>query len=402
MEKADLYNHKKRYQAWKKEAKKSGYKEEGLSLDNSKMLLKYVFDMELGLNISNKNKKGARGFHRLNAIRQKVKQILKMLEERGIKDIRKISKKELVLFFNDMSNGVIKTQKGEKYKSTADYVKSFKAFWRWYMKASRGNIQDITEELDTKQDEKPKWVYLGNKEIEKVIQNIKTLYKPVISFLYDSGARVTETFSLVVGDVTKEGSSVFVNIRNEISKGGNCGRKIKLMLSGEDILKYIKENKLKQEDKLFYQSPFMVNKELKKISKKLFGDDYTQAGDKYSNLTMYDFRHNSCCFWLPRYKTAAALMYRFGWKSEKYIHYYSELLGMKDTISQEDMFIDISKTELEKKVKKSEKVSKDLAEGFSSLLKVFLDKKIKLSPGDYERLQEAANKISNVNIQVKR
>jgi hypothetical protein len=70
---------------------------------------------------------------------------------------------------------------------------------------------------------------------------------------------------------------------------------------------------------------------------------------------MYDFRHNSCCYWLPRYKSESALKYRFGWKRSDKIHYYSELLGMKDTISQEDMLIDVTKTDIEKELEKTKR-----------------------------------------------
>jgi chromosome condensin MukBEF complex kleisin-like MukF subunit len=45
-------------------------------------------------------------------------------------------------------------------------------------------------------------------------------------------------------------------------------------------------------------------------------------------------------------------MYKFGWKTSKYIHYYSEFLGMKDTIRNEDLYVDITKTELENEIKK--------------------------------------------------
>ena len=70
---------------------------------------------------------------------------------------------------------------------------------------------------------------------------------------------------------------------------------------------------------------------------------------------MYDFRHCSCCYQLPRYKSESALKYRFGWKKSDKIHYYSELLGMKDTISEEDLLVDVTKTEIEKRLEKSEK-----------------------------------------------
>ncbi|HJX50328.1 MAG TPA: hypothetical protein VJ438_02605, partial [Candidatus Nanoarchaeia archaeon] len=50
----------------------------------------------------------------------------------------------------------------------------------------------------------------------------------------------------------------------------------------------------------------------------------------------------------------SALKYRFGWKKSDKIHYYSELLGMKDTISEEDLLIDVTKTEIEKRLTKTE------------------------------------------------
>jgi hypothetical protein len=76
---------------------------------------------------------------------------------------------------------------------------------------------------------------------------------------------------------------------------------------------------------------------------------------KHKNLSLYDFRHSSACFWLPRYKSESALKYRFGWKKSDMIHYYTEFLGMKDTISQDDLYLDVTKTELEKEIVKLQK-----------------------------------------------
>ena len=65
---------------------------------------------------------------------------------------------------------------------------------------------------------------------------------------------------------------------------------------------------------------------------------------------MYDFRHCSCCYWLPRYKSESALKYRFGWKKSDKINYYSEMLGMKDTIKEEDLYLEGDKKEKEDKI----------------------------------------------------
>ena len=54
-------------------------------------------------------------------------------------------------------------------------------------------------------------------------------------------------------------------------------------------------------------------------------------------------------------------MYRFGWKKADMISYYSDFLGMKDTIKEEDMLIDETATEIEQKYIKTKK-EKELAE----------------------------------------
>jgi len=56
--KIDPYKHKELYFSWK-ESVKDGIPK--LSQDNSKIIFNYIIDMEYGLNVSSKNKKGARG-----------------------------------------------------------------------------------------------------------------------------------------------------------------------------------------------------------------------------------------------------------------------------------------------------------------------------------------------------
>ena len=84
---------------------------------------------------------------------------------------------------------------------------------------------------------------------------------------------------------------------------------------------------------------------------------------------MYDMRHISCCYWLPRYKSESALKYRFGWKKSDKIHYYSELLGMRDTINEEDMLVDVTKTEIEQRLEKSENEKEIIQERLANMEK---------------------------------
>ncbi|MGM5482559.1 MAG: hypothetical protein ACQESF_03800 [Nanobdellota archaeon] len=99
--------------------------------------------------------------------------------------------------------------------------------------------------------------------------------------------------------------------------------------------------------------PVPVMKELKRVLK--IGKIDKKYGGKKSNyvtkgIRLYDFRHCSACYWLPRYKSEAALKYRFGWKKSDMIHYYTDFMGMMDTIETEDLYVDVSKMELEKQM----------------------------------------------------
>ena len=347
--KIDPYNHKGSLARWKNKVQELGGIPD-LSRENSDIILKYLNDMELGINTSLSSKKGARSFIRLNTIRTRLTFLAKKFQNiLKANDMTLLTEQQICSFFVDMRNGVIKRQDGRRYRATKDFVKLFKAFWHWHQKVARKagkNIEDITTYLDSS-GEKPEWVYLNEEQIRKFADNCNPKYKTIVMFLFDSGIRApTELLNIKISDLSPDCKEL--NIRDEVSK--TFGRRIKLMICPELVKRYIQENKLNQDDYLFKFSPYAVNRYLKRLSKKLFGDEKSLAGQKYSDLTMYDFRHCSCCYWLPRYKSESALKFRFGWKKSDKIHYYSEMLGMRDTISEEDLLIDVTKTELEKRL----------------------------------------------------
>ncbi len=362
--KLDPYKHELRYFNWKS---KIGNKLPEISDSSSKLILNYIFDMEKGLNVSSVNKKGSRGFPRLNNLRQRLIFLCKKFQEMyDLDDISKITEEQLFSFFNSMRNGEIKTLDGKTYKSVADYIKVFKSFWHWYQKVNKKNgngIIDITEDLDTS-SEKPKWVYLDEDQVKKLCNKAKPEYRVFIMFLFDTGMRApSELINIKVSDFLDDYKELF--IRDEISK--TFGRRIKLLISSELVRDFVKENNLEQDDYLFKISPSVVNRYLRRLALKVFGEGVSLAGEKYSNLTMYDFGHVSCCYWLPRYKSESALKYRFDWKKSDKIHYYSELLGMKDTIQEEDLLIDVTKTEIEKRLISSERDNEVLKERVASM-----------------------------------
>lgn len=364
--KIDPYKNKEGYLGWKEKIK-SEIKIRDLSESNSELLLRYLGDMEIGINVGAYSKKGSRSFVRLKSLRDKLTFVFKKGKELyNLDKIQDISEEQLHSLFSNMENGTITKMNGGKYKAVTDFVKIFKAFWHWYQKINRKKgieIPDITSDLNAKQ-EKPDWVYLTEEEIKKLCENSKYEYKVLIWFLFDTGIRApTELMNIKVSDFYNEFKEL--NIREEISK--TFGRRIKLMLSSEFIKEYIKNKKLRQEDYVFDISPPVTNRYLKRLSQKILGDDKSPAGQMYSELTMYDFRHCSCCYWLPRYKSESALKYRFGWKSSDKIHYYSELLGMKDTIAEDDMLVDVTKTEIEQRLEKSEKEKEIIQERLANM-----------------------------------
>ncbi len=274
-----------------------------------------------------------------------------------------ISEEQIIKFFNAMRNGTIKRIDGKCYQSVVDFVKPFKAFWHWHIKVNKKKdikITDITEDIDAS-NPKPRWVYLSDEQARKLCNNAKPEYKTLIMFLYDTGIRSPgELINIRISDIYEDFKKL--NIRQEIVKKGSFGRKINLMLCSDLLKQYVQDKGLQNNDQLFKISPPVVNQYLKRLAKRVLGDGESLAGEKYSNLTMYDFRHCSCCYWLPRYKSESALKYRFGWKKSDKIHYYSELLGMKDTIREEDMLIDLTKTEIEKRLLKTEQENEILKE----------------------------------------
>ena len=362
--KIDPYKNKDHYLAWKEENSKSI---SNVSKENSELILQYLGDMEKGINIANGSVKGSRSYSRLNALKSRLIFFSKKFKESyNLDNITQITEDQLMGFFSDMRNGTIRRLDGGTFVSPADYVKDMKAFWHWYQKTNKKkgiSILDITSDLDTSKD-KPKWVYLTEEQVKQLADNAKFEYRVLIMFLFDTGIRApTEVMNLKVSDFFNEFKEL--NIREEISK--TFGRRIKLMISSELIKEYVKFFNLSSNDYLFTKNPNKVNEYLQRLAVRILGDGESQAGQKYSELTVYDFRHNACCYWLPRYKSESALKYRFGWKKSEKIHYYSELLGMKDTISEEDMFTDITKTEIQRDLENSKKQNLILQERLKTM-----------------------------------
>ena len=103
MAKLDPYNHKECYLKWKENLK--GDIPE-ISKKNSDLILQYLEDMELGLNVSNSSRKGARGYARLRSLKIRLIFLSKKLKELfGVDPIINISERQIHELFSGMRNG---------------------------------------------------------------------------------------------------------------------------------------------------------------------------------------------------------------------------------------------------------------------------------------------------------
>jgi len=319
--KLDPYNHKEMYEKWKQEPHNPN-----VSKFNNNIIQNYTFDMEVGKNISRFSPKGARSYIRLNKSRQKIFFICELLEKHfKVMNVTKVSEDQIHQLFNNMRTGKIRKLNGGIYKSTGDYVRVFKAFWHWHQKVSSKEIKDICENLDTR-EETPEFVYFTEEQLNDMLKIADPDMKVIMLFLFDTGMRVTEMKNIKVSDFLNDYKEV--NIREETAK--TFGRRIKLMMCSETIKNYIDIMDLKSDNFVFKLHTFVMNKRLKKIGRDALAKD---------NLTLYDIRHSSACFWYPRYPNIQGLLYRFGWKDLKMAHYYARFLGMEDTISKEDLLL---------------------------------------------------------------
>lgn len=372
--KVDFFKHENKYKNWKEDALENGVS--GLSPSNSKLLLEYVQDMEQGLNVSKKSVKGARSYPRLNNIRQRLAQIMVMLQKKGIKDITKVKEKEIVTFFNDMRTGVIKKKDGGIYASVPDYTNVFCSFWHWYIKTNRKKgkaVIDITEDIDKRRDEQPAFVYITKPQLDEFLAYFSKEDQLKLLFVFDSLIRSpTELFSLKAGDIYEQNNKVFVHIAKEISKTKVFDRENELYLCGEEMLKYIKEKNLRPQEPLFNFNYLGFTQEMQRAAKTLFGNkmSHPKAKGMFGQITLYDLRHSGSIHLRqlihkrPAFMSLDSLRQRGGWTDLKMLNYYTSFLGLTSEMNKGELLLEEDKTKMEKELETLKKNNQCFAESF--------------------------------------
>ena len=72
-------------------------------------------------------------------------------------------------------------------------------------------------------------------------------------------------------------------------------------------------------------------------------------------------------------------MYRFGWKQEKQIEYYTQFLGLKDEITEEDLLTSDEQIGLKKELEIKDKQIQILQEQLASMQRQFKEKRLTLN-----------------------
>ncbi len=390
--KKDINCNTNTYLNWKKDIEEYKFIE-GINKKNSDLIVKYIFDMEIGANIAKRSKKGSRGYKRLNVSRRKLIQIAKEFEKRKIKDLISPTEKQLFQWADDLYKGKLKRQDGKAYESPKEFLSTFKAFWHWWMKVNRkeGNVLlDITEDLPMEENEN-KFVYLTKEQIEQMLPYFNKEEQILIKFLFDSIIRFpTEVASLQAKEIYEKDGEVWVNIPDEIAK--TLGRNFNLLYCGEVLLEFIKEKEFKPEDYIFNiikdnNAVGLFNAKLKKVAVQLFGDkvSHPTAQRKYSEISGYDCRHNGAIHLRQLAQknnsiSLDAIRQRGGWTDFKMLNYYTKFLGLTGEIKKESLLIADDKTRLEKdleklktKVTKKDKDIEIFKKGFNEFLQLLKD-----------------------------
>ena len=378
--KNDVYHHRERHEKWKQEVKEEGIV--GLTKANSNIIIQFVDDMEEGSNVARGSKKGGRSYIRLYSIRNKLTRLASLLQVRGIKDITAITEKQIAKLFSDMERGNITTFGGSAYKSVADYVKIFKAFWHWWMKVNRKKgitIADITEDLNASPS-KPKFVYLSKSDLEKLLPYFPEDEQVMLMFLFDSIMRAPgELLSLQVKDVVQKDDEVWVGVTDEASK--TFGRTFNLLYSGQSLLNHIKKKQLGPNDPLFSFSPAFFNRKLKQVARQVFGDAVSHPkSDPYKKLSLYDLRHSGAIHLRllakdnPSMISLDAIRHRGGWTDFGMLNYYTQFIGLDGKIDKQGMLLKQDQHKLEKELETERKKRLAMEKRLNQLAKMITEK----------------------------
>ncbi len=319
-----------------------------LSKDNQRILAEFLEDMHKGKYTSLHAKKGGRSYKRLVKLFYCLRTFISFCNH---PNILSITEAELHKIFDDLNADIIRKKDGTPYKDKRDFKKDFATLWHWHQvktfKVKGEKINDITEYINTPQASKPDFCYFTLDDLkERIIQltNNEDL-KTLLMVLFDTGARPSEFWNVRLKDIKRDQSDKLkLQIPDETSK--TYGRTIVLMLSSNTLRRYLERHDFQTDDLIFIQKKHHMEKFLQRIRSHEEIIQLIKHGES-GKIRMYDFRHSSACYYINVYKSAKDMKYRYGWKKESEIEYYTEFLGVQDKVEEADLLRPEDKLRLE-------------------------------------------------------
>lgn len=291
--------------------------------------------------------------------------------ERGLSKKYKESKREdIEKFVTSVNKNQFKKLDGNNFSgSTKSDIKKFlKKFYKWL----KGDCETYPKEVSwistrIRKDEKPKQKpTLTHKEVVEFANTFqKVEYRVLMLLLFDSGFRIQEMLSVKRKDLTWEdfdtGRKCFW-IKCNTSK--TLTRKVPIPFFTEDIQTFVNSiygKSLRNDDLLFNMQYPNIVKQMKNVSKKVFG--LTKEGKLKKKISPHALRHSSATFYAKEYEgNVPMLAQRYGWSySAKELQTYVRESGAYQKQGAKKIFVNevqklrTENTELKERIEKIEK-----------------------------------------------
>jgi integrase/recombinase XerD len=219
-----------------------------------------------------------------------------------LKDVNKFKNLEKPWIKEDVDKYVLSLKGKNKENSIETKKTIIKKYFQW---CSR---EDIVKHL---QINRPKCSLkrediLDTTDVSRMIDATESpLYKALISFLFESGARIGEVLRLKFNDIQETDEGMIINI--SATKTGNEYRRNIFPTSTQYIRNLIMYANLSDKNKLFYVTENAANRMLKKIGKK--------AGIK-KPVSCHKFRHAQATDMVIRGYQESIIRKKLGWTDD--------------------------------------------------------------------------------------
>jgi hypothetical protein len=247
-------------------------------------------------------------------------------------------------------------------------------FWNvWIKHADENEYQTIPDIIAGVKIKKSvtKFVLVTKEQLEEILiktyintqTGIETPYfnkgeRLLLRIAFDSLIRCpSEMFSMLVSFVENRNGVVWLNVPDEIAKGKK-GRSFNLMYYGSELLKFIKEEKLEANDRIFKDVSYeYLSDKFKEVTIKTLGEglSHPKAGGKYKEISLYDLRHSGAVhIRILASKnsniTLDAIRERGGWVDFRMLNYYTKCIGIDGEIDMNEILPEVDKTRLETEI----------------------------------------------------